>query len=146
MAIFAAHSRWVHLSTNTLPFYNVMPRLQNQFPTQITTWAPELEGNDAHWMHEHASAQPRILESRISRWLRSQDGVHVLLADRTEVGNYFVQDRGLCPQAGSGGEYVPEHVHHNYKHTDAYELSRQKRGKEAAAPGQFLATGEWSRA
>lgn len=27
LAIFAAHSRWVHLSTNTLPFYNVFPRL-----------------------------------------------------------------------------------------------------------------------
>lgn len=29
LAIFAAHSRWVHLSTNTLPFYWIMPRLQN---------------------------------------------------------------------------------------------------------------------
>jgi len=27
LAIFAAHSRWVYLSTNTLPFYNVFPRL-----------------------------------------------------------------------------------------------------------------------
>ena len=32
LAIFAAESRWVHMSTNTLPFYNVFPRLQNQFP------------------------------------------------------------------------------------------------------------------
>ncbi len=28
LAIFAAHSRWVHLATNTLPFYNVFPRLE----------------------------------------------------------------------------------------------------------------------
>jgi hypothetical protein len=27
LALFAAHSRWVHLSTNTLAFYNVIPRL-----------------------------------------------------------------------------------------------------------------------
>jgi len=27
MAVFASESRWVHLSTNTLPFYNVFPRL-----------------------------------------------------------------------------------------------------------------------
>lgn len=27
LAIFASHSRWVHLSTNTLPFYYVIPRL-----------------------------------------------------------------------------------------------------------------------
>lgn len=32
LAIFAANSRWIHLATNTLPFYNVMPRLQNKFP------------------------------------------------------------------------------------------------------------------
>ena len=28
LALFASHSRWVHLSTNTLPFYNVFPRLE----------------------------------------------------------------------------------------------------------------------
>ena len=27
LALFATHSRWVHLSTNTLAFYNVIPRL-----------------------------------------------------------------------------------------------------------------------
>jgi hypothetical protein len=27
LAIFAANSRWIHLSTNTLPFYNVFPTL-----------------------------------------------------------------------------------------------------------------------
>ena len=27
LALFAAHSRWVHLATNTLAFYNVIPRL-----------------------------------------------------------------------------------------------------------------------
>ena len=27
--LFAAHSRWVFLNTNTLPIYNVFPRLQN---------------------------------------------------------------------------------------------------------------------
>ena len=41
-AIFAAHSRWVHLATNTLPFYNVFPRLEGQFPEQISTHADGL--------------------------------------------------------------------------------------------------------
>merc|ERR1719327_1583479 len=27
LCLFAANSRWIHLSTNTLPFYNVFPRL-----------------------------------------------------------------------------------------------------------------------
>lgn len=29
---FAAASKWVHLNTNTLPFYNVFPRLEGKFP------------------------------------------------------------------------------------------------------------------
>ena len=32
LAIFAAASKWVHLSTNTLQFYNVFPRLEGKFP------------------------------------------------------------------------------------------------------------------
>lgn len=31
-AIFAGQSSWVHLSTNTLQFYNVFPRLEGKFP------------------------------------------------------------------------------------------------------------------
>jgi pimeloyl-ACP methyl ester carboxylesterase len=52
LAIFAAHSRWVHLATNTLPFYNVIPRLQGKFPGHITTWAESFESPLNHWLHE----------------------------------------------------------------------------------------------
>ena len=96
-----------------------------------------------HWMHQDPKGQPSILQSRMARWLKNTDGTHVLLADRTEVGNTWVPDRGFS-DAGTGGEFIPEHVHHNYKHTDAYELSRQQRGKEAASMGQFLPPGQWS--
>lgn len=70
----------------------------------------------------------------MSRWLRNHDGVNVLLANRNEVGNTCIPDRGPS-DAGATGEYIPEHVHHNYMHTNAYELSRQRRGKEAASVG-----------
>ena len=132
LAIFAAHSKWVHLSTNTLAFYNVMPRLQNEFPQKITTWAENLEGPATHWMHNEPEADPQLLQARMARWLRFHDGVNVLLSDRNEVGNTFIPERGLCPNAGVPGEAIPEHVHHNYMYTDAYELSRERRGKEAA--------------
>ena len=49
LAIFAAHSRWVHLSTNTLQFYNVIPRLQGKFPGHINTHAGDFEGPMNHW-------------------------------------------------------------------------------------------------
>ena len=55
LAIFAAHSKWVHLSTNTLPFYNVFPRLEGKFPEQISTHADELTGQMTHWIHEEPS-------------------------------------------------------------------------------------------
>lgn len=52
LAIFAANSRWVHLSTNTLPFYNVFPRLQGQFGNQINIHAGDFHGPLTHWIHE----------------------------------------------------------------------------------------------
>lgn len=107
----------------------------------MTTWANDLEGPMTHWMHQQEEACPSLLHSRIARWLRNHDGVHVLLADRTEVGTTWISDRGMDPNAGSGGEYLPEHVHHNYKYSDVYRESQERRGKEAAQPGQFLKAG-----
>lgn len=122
-----------------------MPRLQNGFPEKITTWAEDLEGPMTHWMHEVDSAAPNLLHARMARWLRNQDGVHVLLSGRQDIGHTFIQDRGTCSETGVGGEFTPEHVHHNYKYSDVYESSRARRGVDGAANGQFLPVGEWSR-
>jgi hypothetical protein len=35
LALFAGYSKWIHLSTNTLPFYNVFPRLVDSFSEKI---------------------------------------------------------------------------------------------------------------
>jgi hypothetical protein len=79
------------------------------------------------------------------RWLRWKDGAHVLLADKSEAGWYYVPDRGFDSVTNTvHGEYIPEHVHHNYLYTDAYEKSRTRRGKEGAAHGQFLVPGKFS--
>ena len=69
-AIFAAHSRWIHLSTNTLPFYNVFPRLEGNYPRLITTHADGLEGPMTHWMHEDPEGKSWELSQRMWRWLR----------------------------------------------------------------------------
>lgn len=74
----------------------------------------------------------------MTRFLRFQDGVHVLLADRTEVGWYGVPERDSKSMDIPGlGEFTPEHVHHNYKFTDAYIKSKQRRGKQAASYGEL---------
>jgi hypothetical protein len=52
LCLFASHSRWVHLATNTLAFYNVIPRLQNTFPGNINVWADGWESPLNHWLHE----------------------------------------------------------------------------------------------
>jgi len=56
----------------------------------------------------------------------------VLLADKSEAGWYHLKERD------TRSEYIPEHVHHNYLYTDAYEKSRLRRGKEGASHGQYL--------
>ena len=85
--------------------------------------------------------QNNTVHGRITRFLRFKDGVHVLLADRTEVGWYAIPERESKSQGHSGGlaEVVPEHLHHNYRFTDAYIKSKEKRKVLAAGIGEFKA-------
>lgn len=69
---------------------------------------------------------------RFSRWLRHYDGVHVLLADRSEVGWYGIEERDSSTLGVPGSETVPEHLHHNYLYTDTYSESKKRRGVTAA--------------
>lgn len=73
----------------------------------------------------------------MSRWLKWHDGVNVLLADRTELGWFGIEERNSAVLGVPGAEYVPEHLHYNWKHTDAYQKSKERRGKTAANIGEF---------
>lgn len=89
-------------------------------------------------MHQNEGEAQTTLNSRLTRWLKHKDGVHVLLTDRSEVGWYSIperEDRSFGAKFAT--EYVPEHVHHNYKFTDAYTKSKQRRNKIAANNGEF---------
>jgi hypothetical protein len=147
LALFAAHSRWVHLSTNTLPFYNVIPKLQGKFPGHINTFADDFTSPLNHWLHEGPDSESTwFLSQRVWRWLKWHDGASVMLADKSEAGWFHVPDRGFCKETNTRqGEYTPEHVHHDYLHTPLYEQSRAARGVEGASPGQYLPKGEFSR-
>jgi len=146
LCIFAAYSRWVHLSTNTLAFYNVIPRLQGQFPGNINIHAGDFEGPLNHWLHEGPDDHHIwSLSQRMWRWLKWHDGKNVLLADKSEAGWYYVPDRGTCNETNTRhGEFIPEHVHHNYLYSDIYEKSRAARGQEGANVGQFLRKGTFN--
>lgn len=144
--MLAAYSKWYHLSTNTLPFYNVFPRLEGQFGRSEFNIFGNNEKADNHWVHQTKDKSEQFhLSNRMWRWLRYKDGAHVLLGDKTEAGWYYLQDRGFDPATGTGqGEYTPEHVHHNYKHNDVYERSRKRRGVEGAGANQFVPKGKFS--
>lgn len=70
LAIFSAHSRWIHLSTNTLPFYNVFPRLQGQYPQKIMTFGDDYDSPLNHWLHEEPATDIHILSNKIANFLR----------------------------------------------------------------------------
>lgn len=146
LALFAAHSRWVHLSTNTLAFYNVIPRLQGKFPGHINTHAANFEGPLNHWLHEGPDDEHIwSLSQQMWRWLKWHDGTNVMLADKSEAGWYYVPDRGTDNETNTRhGEFIPEHVHHNYLYSDVYQKSREARGVEGANNGQFLPRGQFS--
>jgi len=66
--------------------------------------------------------------------LKLWDGVHVLLKDRSEIGNFFIQDRKGSRNDGNHiySDYSPSHYHHNwrfnniYQEADAYENKEEK--------------------
>ena len=79
------------------------------------------------------------------RWLKWHDGANVLLADKSEAGWYNIPDRGFDVECNTRhGEYNPEHVHHNYLHSDVYQQSREARGVEGSSPNTFLQKGKFS--
>jgi hypothetical protein len=97
-----------------------------------------------HWMHETPSDAVWNLSQTMARWLRWHDGANVLLADKSEAGWYFIPDRGFDVNTNTRhGEFTPEHVHHNYLHSDVYEKSREARGVEGASQGQFQEVGKF---
>jgi len=67
------------------------------------------------------------------------DGVNVLLANRSEVGWKAIPERNsfINNDIRFSSETIPEHLHHNWKFTDAYKKSKEARGVEAANSGQF---------
>jgi hypothetical protein len=99
-----------------------------------------------HWMHECPAEDVFVLSNRMYRFLRWHDGCDVLLADKSEAGWKYINERGTDSTMGTpAGEYIPEHVHFDYLNTKAYAQSRTERGVEGASHGEFLPRGEWSR-
>lgn len=62
----------------------------------------------------------------------------MLLTDRNEIGWKGIPERETKHLGIVGAaEFVPEHVHHNYKHSDAYEKSKANRTAIAASMGEL---------
>ena len=75
----------------------------------------------------------------MTNWLAHYDGVHVLLNSRSEIGWYGVPERytKINDQMPFATEYTPEHLHHNWKFTNAYKESKKARGAEFAGSGTY---------
>ena len=82
----------------------------------------------------------------MARWLLYKDGCHVLLENKTEAGTFYLPDRGVDYNTNTTqGEYIPEHVHHNFMFNDVYEKELKAAGKLPAQKGQFLPKGTFNR-
>jgi hypothetical protein len=106
--------------------------------------ADGFEGPMTHWIHEEPSDEVWYLSQKMWRWLRWNDGAHVLHADKSEAGWRYIEDRGSTYNGLKHGEFSPEYVHHDYMHTKQYELSRQERGATGANHGEFLSGDKFS--
>ena len=58
----------------------------------------------------------------MSHFFRNYDGVHVLLNDRSEVGRYFIPERGNARDGSNiiPSDYTPAHFYHNWRFNNVY--------------------------
>ena len=76
---FPEYSRYVHLNTNTLPMMNVCPQLHG-FGDDIFAIQGD-ENPQNHWVYE-LEDEINPYASKMSKFLKHYDGVHVLLKNR----------------------------------------------------------------
>lgn len=60
---------------------------------------------------------------RVANFLRHYDGVHVLLANRAEVGEHYVPDinNARTPREDFAGDRIPPHYYHNWRFNNVYQ-------------------------
>jgi len=60
--------------------------------------------------------------SRIANFVRHYDGVHVLLKNRSEVGEVFIPDLNLArvERDDFPGDRAPAHYYHNWRFNNPY--------------------------
>jgi len=130
--IFPEYSRWIHLSTNTLPLLKICVQLQG-FGVDIFS----LQGDENplnHWVYEidHYSFP---VSRKFVKFLTHYDGVHILLKNRSEIGNYFIPD---IPNSRRDPDHIhrdysPAHLHHNWRFSNIYEEAERLEKERKAA-------------
>lgn len=116
---YAERSQWVHQSSNTIPIYNLFPRVRGNYGKFI-----DHVDTDNHHLAE--TEHVVSLARRIYDFYRWYDGVHPLLKDRSEIGKVAVPLRSfndlskeeaenLIPVGdGTIPKMIPIHRHHNW--------------------------------
>jgi len=122
--VFPDQSRWVHLNTNTLTMLKVCIRNRGYGKDIISLQGDENPLN--HWLYEQDQFY-FPLSRKLLHWLRMYDGVHTLLMDRTEIGNYFIPDRIYSRKNSDHvySDYSPAHLHHNWRFSNIYEEAKK---------------------
>ncbi len=88
LCLISRYSKWIHMSTNTLPYKYVMPRV-------VFNESLLMHGYDEsdmsmiiivdHWLHECPQEDIWYLGRSIGRWLQFHDGTHPLVTDAVEL-------------------------------------------------------------
>lgn len=74
-----------------------------------------------HWIYEFPT-QSYVVASKLTKFLQLYDGVHVLLKDRTEIGNVYVPDIIYSKKDPNHvySDYTPSHLYHNWRFRNVY--------------------------
>ena len=100
------------------------------FPILLNTYGDFIDhiDTDNHWLHE--TEHVRNISRRIFNFYRWYDGVHPLLADRSEIGKVSLPirhrsyvDKEHLDEVGDPlrPKAIPLHTHHNWSYVEESE-------------------------
>jgi pimeloyl-ACP methyl ester carboxylesterase len=112
--VFPEHSSHVHLSTNTMPMYNICIRTEG-FNKDVFAERTECDNPvENHWIYENQELSAGFRD-RLINFLEFYDGVHLLYKNRLDLMNGVSVPTIAEERVDKKSEDVPFHPHHNWR-------------------------------
>lgn len=112
--VFPEFSNRVHLSTNTLPMYNICIKTEEYNKDVFAERCESDNPEENHWIYENEELADGF-KDRLNKFLEFYDGVHLLYKNRLDLMNEVKVPTLKEERVDKANKEVPFHFHHNWR-------------------------------